>query len=106
MSAGFHRLGANKPGHLIDWSNVLGSGPLSYVAAPVVRVRDEIAIPAAQEARPDVGTFELGSPITSRTLARQQGYTGDQCSNCFSMKMKMAGHCMVCENCGTTTGCS
>jgi ribonucleoside-diphosphate reductase alpha chain len=41
-----------------------------------------------------------------RSQAQMQGYTGDQCSNCNSMRMKVSGHCMVCEDCGTTTGCS
>jgi len=41
-----------------------------------------------------------------RTQAQMQGYTGDQCSNCNSMRMKVSGHCLVCEDCGTTTGCS
>ncbi|WP_417308894.1 vitamin B12-dependent ribonucleotide reductase [Devosia sp.] len=41
-----------------------------------------------------------------RSQAQMQGYTGDQCSTCNSMRMKVSGHCMVCEDCGTTTGCS
>lgn len=41
-----------------------------------------------------------------RAEAQMKGYTGDQCSNCNSMRMKISGHCMVCEDCGTTTGCS
>ena len=41
-----------------------------------------------------------------RSQAQMQGYTGDQCSNCNSTRMKVSGHCMVCEDCGTTTGCS
>ena len=54
----------------------------------------------------------IPSPPTSRDLAelraeaRMKGYTGDQCSNCSSMRMKVSGHCEVCEDCGTTTGCS
>jgi len=54
----------------------------------------------------------IPSPPPSRDLAelraeaRMKGYTGDQCSNCSSMRMKVSGHCMVCEDCGTTTGCS
>ena len=39
-------------------------------------------------------------------FAKSQGYTGDKCSNCNSMRMKTAGHCLVCDDCGTTTGCS
>jgi len=41
-----------------------------------------------------------------RQQAQMQGYTGDQCTTCNSMRMKVSGHCMVCEDCGTTTGCS
>jgi ribonucleoside-diphosphate reductase alpha chain len=41
-----------------------------------------------------------------RSQAQMQGYTGDQCSACNSMRMKVSGHCLVCEDCGTTTGCS
>jgi len=54
----------------------------------------------------------IPSPPASRDLAelraeaRMKGYTGDQCSNCSSMRMKVSGHCEVCEDCGTTTGCS
>lgn len=39
-------------------------------------------------------------------ISRSMGFTGDQCSSCGSMKMKVSGHCMVCTDCGTTTGCS
>ena len=38
--------------------------------------------------------------------ARAQGYTGDQCSQCGSMRLKRNGSCSVCEDCGATTGCS
>lgn len=44
--------------------------------------------------------------LTSVELARQQGFTGDICSNCGGGHMQIAGHCMVCADCGTTTGCS
>ena len=46
------------------------------------------------------------SPAPSRQSVQQQGYTGDQCDHCSSMRMKRTGHCMTCEDCGTTTGCS
>ena len=38
--------------------------------------------------------------------ARQQGFTGDTCSNCGSLKMKRNGTCVLCTDCGETTGCS
>ncbi len=38
--------------------------------------------------------------------ARVQGYTGEQCENCGSVRVKQNGTCKVCEDCGMTTGCS
>ncbi len=42
----------------------------------------------------------------TRLTAKAQGFTGDTCTACGSMKMKRNGSCMVCIECGTTTGCS
>lgn len=39
-------------------------------------------------------------------IAKSQGYTGDICVNCHGARLKQAGHCAVCEDCGQTTGCS
>jgi ribonucleoside-diphosphate reductase alpha chain len=38
--------------------------------------------------------------------AKAKGYTGEQCGNCGSMRVKRNGSCTVCDDCGTTTGCS
>lgn len=38
--------------------------------------------------------------------AKVQGYTGEQCENCGSMRVKQNGTCKVCDDCGMTTGCS
>lgn len=69
---------------------------------------------AAAASAPEVSTEE---PVLVETTvtdgneqkikrAMTQGYTGEQCSNCGSMKVKRNGACTVCEDCGTTTGCS
>lgn len=42
----------------------------------------------------------------SAVVARQMGFTGDACHVCGSLRMQIAGHCTVCSDCGTTTGCS
>lgn len=47
-----------------------------------------------------------GHVLTEASAAKLQGYTGSQCDICFSMRMRVSGHCMVCEECGNTTGCS
>lgn len=44
--------------------------------------------------------------MTQGELARAQGYTGDCCTTCGQFRMKPSGHCLVCDACGTTTGCS
>jgi ribonucleoside-diphosphate reductase alpha chain len=38
--------------------------------------------------------------------AKSMGYTGEQCSNCSSIRVKRNGSCLLCEDCGTTSGCS
>lgn len=48
----------------------------------------------------------VADTLTSRELARSQGFTGDICTACGQAHMQIAGHCMVCADCGTTTGCS
>lgn len=38
--------------------------------------------------------------------AKGQGYTGNFCTHCQSARTKNNGACLVCEDCGQTTGCS
>ncbi len=38
--------------------------------------------------------------------ARAQGYTGERCPTCNSLRLKRNGTCSLCEDCGSTTGCS
>ncbi|MCX6153692.1 MAG: vitamin B12-dependent ribonucleotide reductase [Candidatus Kapabacteria bacterium] len=44
--------------------------------------------------------------VKSYTEAKHQGYTGEQCNNCGSMRVRRNGSCTVCDDCGTTSGCS
>ena len=39
-------------------------------------------------------------------VARAQGYTGEMCGACGSSRVKRNGACTVCEDCGSTSGCS
>jgi ribonucleoside-diphosphate reductase alpha chain len=50
--------------------------------------------------------FENESFEKRRKDARSLGYSGEQCANCSSMRVKRNGSCLLCEDCGTTTGCS
>lgn len=44
--------------------------------------------------------------VKNTSEAKSFGYTGEQCTNCGSMRVKRNGSCTVCEDCGTTSGCS
>ncbi|HZV12022.1 MAG TPA: vitamin B12-dependent ribonucleotide reductase, partial [Candidatus Kapabacteria bacterium] len=55
------------------------------------------------------GHEEPEASVTSASRyaeARVKGYTGEQCTECGSMRVKRNGACTVCEDCGTTSGCS
>lgn len=42
----------------------------------------------------------------SRTVARTMGFTGDVCVGCGGVRMQQNGTCVMCADCGQTTGCS
>lgn len=60
--------------------------------------------PTAATLSPPAAANQTGG--MSAVVARQQGFTGDACHICGSMRMQIAGHCTVCSDCGSTTGCS
>jgi len=63
--------------------------------------------PALATHHSPLATAPKGSALsTLRTEARSKGYTGEQCSACGSMRVKRNGACTVCDDCGTTSGCS
>lgn len=48
----------------------------------------------------------LNQPEFNYSEAISLGFTGEQCDNCGSMRVKKNGTCSVCLDCGHTTGCS
>lgn len=48
----------------------------------------------------------ISDTLTQSEDTRGLGFTGDICSACGGSHMQVAGHCQVCSDCGTTTGCS
>lgn len=60
-------------------------------------------VPVTNSARSSNGSsFEVKVANKAKSL----GYTGEQCSQCGSMRVKRNGSCTVCEDCGSTSGCS
>ena len=80
---------------------------------------DANGLAASESAVSDVSTASLqsggaakaekevsGNVETQIIQAKVQGYSGEQCENCGSMRVRQNGTCKVCEDCGMTTGCS
>ena len=53
-----------------------------------------------------VGTNSLRRRNSAILDAVAQGFTGDPCPNCQSLRMVRNGSCQKCNDCGSTTGCS
>lgn len=58
-------------------------------------------VPVVRERHPKVD-----DTLTRREMGIAQGFTGDICVTCGQPTMKRNGPCLVCETCGSTTGCS
>lgn len=71
---------------LTDWG--------AYVNCPAAATGEYRALYSEME--------EGGKNGHSRTMPC---YTGDVCSNCGTLRMRRNGTCLVCDDCGTTTGC-
>ena len=69
----------------------------------VVRNKGEV-----REVQQTLGAFEKVEDAVSKTrrLARENGFTGDNCTDCGSSQMVRNGTCLKCNACGATTGCS
>jgi ribonucleoside-diphosphate reductase alpha chain len=109
----FRALGVNYLG-LTDLAHIkpvegAGGGKASY-GMPA------LTVPADEPVRPSPATpVGAGAPARPQgamtraeaaDLSRRAGYTGDGCGSCGSMRVRRNGTCVVCEDCGTTSGCS
>lgn len=86
-----------------------GEDGLSNGAA--VRGSDVSEVPAAagqhRKAPKSLAEKEQPGVVDTQVIqAKVQGYSGEQCENCGSMRVRQNGTCKVCEDCGMTTGCS
>ena len=50
--------------------------------------------------------LKMTEPSIPKDQARRAGYTGESCGSCGSIRVRRNGICIVCEDCGTTSGCS
>jgi len=95
-----------------------GNGTKQAKTAP--KPTEDAVVERLKRERMTSGTAKENEPITmgaagetkgatraaSYAEAKSKGYTGEQCPACGSMRVKRNGACTVCEDCGTTSGCS
>lgn len=68
-------------------------------------LKAEIILPNKPMVRDRVVTDITITPL-SKTVARTMGFTGDICLTCGSSLMIRNGACLICQECGQTTGCA
>jgi ribonucleoside-diphosphate reductase alpha chain len=71
---------------------------------PIGFAIEAVAAAAVLETETAVGT--VSAAAAKYKQARLMGFTGDDCSECGSMKMVRNGTCTKCLDCGSTSGCS
>jgi ribonucleoside-diphosphate reductase alpha chain len=66
-----------------------------------------VAVPAPPAAAPTTAAPDANTDtLTQREIAQAKGFSGNICTGCGGFNLKQSGHCEVCDDCGTTTGCS
>lgn len=103
MSYGFYKMapGSSREDYL---RKVAGNTPISVLFERTYMVLENLSSDVLEP--PKVSETLLDDMAGKKVAARAQGYSGDICTNCSGVRMKWAGHCQVCEDCGSTTGCS
>jgi hypothetical protein len=69
-------------------------------------IENTIALPFTNGSNSSVSATTSKPSSADSGYAISLGYTGEQCSNCSSIRVKRNGSCLLCEDCGTTSGCS
>ncbi len=73
----------------------------SELKSPVLSKADVKMMAPAKEL-----VSESDKKLSKEEEARAKGYTGNQCSECGSLRVKQNGTCTLCLDCGSTSGCS
>lgn len=80
-------------------------GPSTRVPYRATFAEMRLYRPAPEEAPEPPAKSHGIHPDRPQTVAVAAGYTGDCCAKCGGSRMTRAGACLVCADCGETTGC-
>jgi ribonucleoside-diphosphate reductase alpha chain len=104
---GFEYLGRTDFVHVksVDETN---EKPLaSFNSPPRLPAREEAPVTEDKVTEKVLEKVKAGMyEVEAILAAKAQGYTGEMCMSCGSSRVKRNGACTVCEDCGSTSGCS
>lgn len=63
-------------------------------------------LPNAPVQSHNLSTFNYSTEVVQNNADKNNVQSQNACSKCFSFTLKQNGSCLVCSNCGETTGCS
>ncbi|HOM05943.1 MAG TPA: vitamin B12-dependent ribonucleotide reductase, partial [Candidatus Kapabacteria bacterium] len=89
-----------------DKANEINNSTPDETISNIKTNEDAELVPEEVAANPKTNGAATASALKTSAEARSMGYTGEYCVNCGSMKVKRNGSCTVCEDCGSTSGCS
>lgn len=89
-----------------DKANEINNSTPDETISNIKTNEDGELVPEEVAANPKTNGAATASALKTSAEARSMGYTGEYCVNCGSMKVKRNGSCTVCEDCGSTSGCS
>lgn len=101
--------------HLTDWGAhvLVSSSATGYFRAlfeEMVELDEPLqTIEQQQSVKQSINGQELKESIDSSPAVkkrRSQGYTGNICMQCGGARMVRNGTCELCQDCGSTSGCS
>jgi ribonucleoside-diphosphate reductase alpha chain len=95
---GYEYLGRTDFVHVKSVDETIEKPFTSSGTPPTLPRREDVPV----EARP----VPVSKDSNTILMAKAQGYTGEMCTSCGSSRVKRNGTCTVCEDCGTTSGCS
>ncbi len=95
-----NNLRGRKPGQSLPLADSVDGQNMQNIDQPderdIVNLSSESSVTTASKTKTE----------TKSGIMTSLGYTGEQCSGCGSMRVKRNGSCTVCDDCGTTSGCS
>jgi len=105
---GVSYLGRDDLAHIKPPEGYTGGATYGASGLATLTTADEPVRAAPAPVAPVSGAKSQGAMTRAEAaeMSRRAGYTGDGCTSCSSMRVRRKGTCVVCEDCGTTSGCS